>query len=144
MVAQSVSTLNAESKTCFKGVLRRDQGTNGRTRRRHYFRWYVMIFYVLFNYVFYVLFNYVLVICCSTKMFYYALNNIYYLNFHYVLLYVKDVHLNAKIIRIQLNFIRCKWSSDYIIWIPSAYDSFVWTRMHRQFLWSTTSRDLYK
>jgi len=67
-----------------------------------------MIFNVLFNYVFYNLFNYVLVICCSTKTFYYVLNNIYYLNFHYVLLYAKDVHLNAKIIRIQLNFIRCK------------------------------------
>jgi hypothetical protein len=34
-----------------------------------------------------------------------------------VLLYTKDVHLNAKIIRIQLNFIGCKYNSDYIIQI---------------------------
>ena len=54
----------------------------------------------------------------STKMFYYVLNNIYYLNFHYVLRYVKYDHLNAKIIRIQLNFIGCKCNSDYIILIP--------------------------
>jgi len=95
-------------------------------------------------------FYYVFVICCWTKLFCYVLNNIYYLNFHYVLLYVKDVHLNAKMIRIQFNFvgskynldyiirihIGCKCNSDYVIRNPSAYDSFVWITLHWQFLWS--------
>jgi len=37
---------------------------------------------------------------------------IYYLNFHYVLIYVKDIHLNAKIVRIQVTFIRVQVQSE--------------------------------